>query len=41
MTKEGNTNGKLNHEASSVRPERTAVAIASIEQKDMTEGTDI
>ena len=41
MTKEGNTNGKLNHEASTVRPKRTAAAIASIELKDMTEGTDV
>ena len=41
MTKEGNTNGKLNYEASTVRPKRTAAAIASIELKDMTEGTDV
>ena len=31
LTKEGNTNGKLNPEASTFRPKRTTAAIASIQ----------
>ena len=41
MTKESNTNGKLNPEALNIQPKQTAAAVASIKLNDMTEDTDI
>ena len=41
MKKEGNKNGKLNPEALTFRPKRTAAAFASIQPNDITENTGI
>ena len=41
MTKECNTNGKINPKALTVRPKQIAATIASIKLNDMTEVTDI
>ena len=41
LTKESNTNEKINPEASTFLPQGTAPAIASIKLNNMTEDTDI
>ena len=41
MTKECNTNGKINPKASTLQPKQIAATIASIKRNDMIEVADI